>query len=69
MKTLSTRQKDIARLVAQGRTNAEIADELFLAVQSVKNYVSQICLRFECRNRVELAVLITKQPDVLEARP
>ncbi|MGW3650943.1 response regulator [Streptomyces sp. NPDC000878] len=52
---LSGRETEIARLVAVGRTNQEIAEELFLSLSSVKTYLARIQAKVEARNRVEIA--------------
>ncbi|MEU9366257.1 response regulator transcription factor [Streptomyces avermitilis] len=52
---LSGRETEIARLVAVGRTNQEIAAELFLSLSSVKTYLARIQAKVEARNRVEIA--------------
>lgn len=53
---LTAREQEIARLVAQGRTNAEIADELFIAAGTVKNHLAAIQRKLGVRNRVGIAV-------------
>ena len=45
------------RLVAQGRSNAEIAGELFLSEATVKTYVSRLLTKLNLRDRVQLTVL------------
>ncbi|MFD3578972.1 response regulator [Streptomyces sp. NPDC058644] len=52
---LSSRETEISRLVAVGRTNQEIAEELFLSLSSVKTYLARIQAKVEARNRVEIA--------------
>ncbi|KUL66515.1 response regulator [Streptomyces antimycoticus] len=52
---LSERERDIVRLVAVGRTNQEIADELFLSLSTVKTYLARIQAKLNARNRVEIA--------------
>lgn len=52
---LSTRERDIVRLVAVGRTNQEICAELFLSLSSVKTYLGRIQGKLDARNRVEVA--------------
>ncbi|MFF1697572.1 response regulator [Streptomyces sp. NPDC058257] len=52
---LSARETEIASLVAVGRTNQEIAEELFLSLSSVKTYLARIQVKVESRNRVEIA--------------
>ncbi|WP_089099596.1 response regulator [Streptomyces hyaluromycini] len=52
---LSVRETEIVRLVAVGRTNQEIGEELFLSLSSVKTYLARIQAKTEARNRVEIA--------------
>ncbi|MER7178268.1 response regulator transcription factor [Streptomyces hyaluromycini] len=52
---LSTRETEIVRLVAVGRTNQEISEELFLSLSSVKTYLARIQAKTDARNRVEIA--------------
>jgi DNA-binding NarL/FixJ family response regulator len=53
--TLTDRETEIVRILAQGRTNAEIAAELFLAAGTVKNHVAVIQRKLGVRNRVGIA--------------
>lgn len=53
---LSTRETEILRLVAQGRTNREIARQLHLSEGTVKNHVSRILDRLGLRDRVQAAL-------------
>jgi DNA-binding NarL/FixJ family response regulator len=53
--TLTDRELDVIRLVAQGRTNAEISAELHIALGTVKTHLSSIQSRLDARNRVEVA--------------
>ncbi|ROO62498.1 LuxR family two component transcriptional regulator [Micromonospora sp. Llam0] len=55
---LSPRERDVAVAVGQGRSNAEIAAELFMSVATVKAYVSRLLSRLELNNRVQIAVLV-----------
>lgn len=52
---LSERELQIARSVARGRTNAEIAAELFISLSTVKTHITRIQDKLGIRNRVELA--------------
>lgn len=52
---LTDRELDVIRLVARGRTNAEISAELHIALGTVKTHLSSIQQRLDARNRVEVA--------------
>lgn len=52
--TLSPRQAEIARLIAEGHTNAEIAERLGINVSTVDNHRRLIYTKLNVRNAVEL---------------
>ncbi len=52
---LSPRELDVVRAVARGRTNAEIAAELFVSLSTVKTHLTNIQAKLDARNRVEIA--------------
>ncbi|MEV6179413.1 response regulator [Streptomyces sp. NPDC052016] len=52
---LSLREVDVVRLVAQGLTNAEIAQALCIRVGTVKTHLGNIQSKLAARNRVEIA--------------
>jgi DNA-binding NarL/FixJ family response regulator len=54
---LSNREKDILWLLANGHDNKEIAKRLYLAEQTVKNYVSAIYCKMGVRDRVQASRL------------
>ncbi|MFC8342774.1 response regulator [Streptomyces sp. NPDC057280] len=53
---LSPREIDILRLVARGRTNREIAAQLYLSEGTVKNHISRILTRLALRDRTQAAL-------------
>ncbi|HEX7744983.1 MAG TPA: response regulator transcription factor [Micromonosporaceae bacterium] len=55
MAPLTDREREVTRLVAQGRTNAEIAAELFVTPGTVKNHLASIQRKLSARNRVGVA--------------
>ena len=57
---LSDRELEIARLVAGGATNPEIAESLFLSRKTVERHVSNILSKLQIRNRTELASRLTE---------
>lgn len=57
LERLSERQRQVVQLVADGLSNAQIAETLMLAEDSVKKYVSRILTATGCQSRMELALL------------
>jgi DNA-binding NarL/FixJ family response regulator len=56
MEALSPRERDIARLVAQGLTNKEIAAQLFLGEGTIRNKILGIMEKLNVSNRTQLGV-------------
>ncbi len=52
---LTDRELDVVRLVAKGRTNQEVAAELFVSLSTVKTHLGSIFAKLGVRNRVEIA--------------
>jgi DNA-binding NarL/FixJ family response regulator len=52
---LSKRETEVVLSIARGRTNQEIAAELFISLSTVKSHVSGIQAKLDLRNRVEIA--------------
>lgn len=52
---LTDREAEVARLVAQGRTNAEIGTALFITAGTAKTHVANIQRKLDVRNRVGIA--------------
>ncbi|MEA2557644.1 MAG: hypothetical protein QOG88_1182 [Actinomycetota bacterium] len=57
---LSPQEERILALVADGKTNKEIGDELNLAEKTVKNYVSSILSKLEVARRAEAAAYLAR---------
>ncbi len=58
---LSPHEERILRLIADGRTNKDIADELHLAEKTVKNYVSAILSKLGVARRAEAAAYLARR--------
>jgi DNA-binding NarL/FixJ family response regulator len=54
---LTEREREVAIAIGQGRSNAEIAGELFMSVATVKAHVSRLLTKLELNNRVQIALL------------
>lgn len=55
--SLTPREKEILQLIVDGRTNPEIAQQLFLSVKTVDNYRTNIMMKLDVNNA---AALVTK---------
>ncbi|MBE8519512.1 response regulator transcription factor [Amycolatopsis sp. H6(2020)] len=53
-KSLSERETEVVRALARGRTNQEIAAELFISLSTVKSHLTGIQNKLGLRNRVEI---------------
>ena len=53
---LTEREEELLVLLARGRTNAEIAADLFIGLTTVKSHIASIMAKLGVRNRVEIAL-------------
>jgi DNA-binding NarL/FixJ family response regulator len=53
---LTSREEEVLLTVANGRTNAEIADELHISLSTVKTHLASLMAKLGARNRVELVM-------------
>jgi DNA-binding NarL/FixJ family response regulator len=53
---LTAREEEVLARVAKGRTNTEIADELFISLSTTKTHLASLMSKLGARNRVELAM-------------
>lgn len=65
---LSGQERRILELLAEGKTNRQIAAEIFLAEKTVKNYVSNLLTKMGMSHRTEAAVYAARQAERNERR-
>ncbi|MFT8580309.1 MAG: response regulator transcription factor [Schleiferilactobacillus perolens] len=53
---LTNREREVLQLIAQGRSNQEIADELFITLKTVKTHVSNILAKLQVEDRTQAAI-------------
>jgi len=53
---LTAREEQVLAGVAAGRTNTEIADELYIALSTVKTHIASLLNKLNARNRVEIVI-------------
>jgi DNA-binding CsgD family transcriptional regulator len=58
---LTARERSVARLVHEGRTNQQIAHTLDISVKTVEAYLTRLYRKTSCSSRVELAVAVTER--------
>jgi DNA-binding NarL/FixJ family response regulator len=54
---LTDREREVAIAIGQGKSNAEIAAELYMSVATVKAHVSRLLQKLDLDNRVQIALL------------
>jgi len=62
-RALTSREMQIARAVAEGRGNREIAAQLGITEQTVKNHLTSIFEKMGVASRLQLALLMIRGPD------
>jgi len=57
LQTLTSREIDVFRLIAQGMSNAEIGEQLFISETTVKTHVTRLLQKLDLRDRAQAIVL------------
>lgn len=63
---ITRRQREVLALVAEGLTNAQIAERLFISEKTVGHHVSAVLQRLQARSRTE-AVAVARRLDLLDS--
>lgn len=58
---LTERETEILRLIAEGKGNAEIGQELYISPRTVKNHISSLLAKLQIENRVQAAVFAVRR--------
>jgi DNA-binding NarL/FixJ family response regulator len=56
LESLTEREQEVLRLLAGGRTNREIADELYVGMETVKSHVGSVLLKLGVRDRTQAVI-------------
>ena len=62
---LSAREREVAQLVADGLSNKDVAQKLFLSERTVEGHVASICNKLGFHSRVQIAAWVTRGGDAL----
>lgn len=57
---LTGQEREVFHLIGEGLTNRQIAERMFLAEKTIKNYVSHILAKLDMQRRTQVAVMATK---------
>ena len=62
LEALTAQEQKILELIGQGMTNRQIAEQMYLAEKTVKNYVSSMLAKLGLTSRTQAAIFATKHP-------
>lgn len=57
---LTDREREICKLLAEGKNNKEISEELYLSEGTIKNHITKVLNKLELRDRTQLAIFSIK---------
>ncbi|SDN26086.1 two component transcriptional regulator, LuxR family [Paenibacillus sp. yr247] len=53
---LTSREREVLLLIAEGKSNKDISEELFISIKTVKTHVSNLLMKCELEDRTQLAI-------------
>ena len=62
---ISPREKQVLKLLAEGKSNKQIADEIFLSIETVKTHIKNIFQKLEVKSRME-AVIVGRRRKLID---
>ncbi|MDG4787078.1 response regulator transcription factor [Micromonospora sp. WMMD1102] len=65
---ITEREREVLVLIGQGRSNSEIADELFITMATTKSHVARLLTKLGARDRVQLVIIAYESGLVAPAR-
>ncbi|GIG87587.1 DNA-binding response regulator [Plantactinospora endophytica] len=65
---ITEREREVLTLIGLGRSNSEIADELFITVATTKSHVARLLTKLDARDRVQLVIIAYELGLVAPAR-
>jgi DNA-binding NarL/FixJ family response regulator len=66
--TLTAKEHIVLGMMADGQTNAVIADEMSRSRRTIENHVSAIVPKLNCRNRIEVVLRSQRKPWILRQK-
>jgi DNA-binding NarL/FixJ family response regulator len=61
LEALTTREREVARLISRGYTNAQIGEQLVVTRGTVANHVAHILSKLDLSNRTQLAAYVARE--------
>ena len=62
---ISPREKQVLKLLAEGKSNKQIADEIFLSIETVKTHIKNIFQKLEVKSRMK-AVIVGRRRKLID---
>jgi DNA-binding NarL/FixJ family response regulator len=66
---LTNQEREVFALIGEGMTNRQIAEKMFLAEKTIKNYVSRVLAKLDLQRRTQVAVMATRLHEKPTIRP